>query len=156
MNRASAFGRANEVATVNAWSAISYDLHKDRPEDNDPDAISLRDLRRYTPFVSEAAEAHVYASIPHLGMAVYSSALYTYMFDKVIAEDFFQQFDQHNLLAGDTPMRYRRLVLEPGGSMSANDLAKNFLGRPQNMTAFQKWMGEEFESAPQSKPASEH
>jgi hypothetical protein len=33
------------------------------------------------------------------------------MFDKVIAEDFFQQFDQHNLLAGDTPMRYRRLVL---------------------------------------------
>jgi thimet oligopeptidase len=47
-------------------------------------------------------------------------------------------------------------VLEPGGSMSANDLVKNFLGRPQNMTAFQKWMGEEFESAPKSKLASEH
>jgi hypothetical protein len=30
--------------------------------------------------------------------------------------------------------------------MSANDLVKNFLGRPQNMTAFQNWMGEEFES----------
>jgi len=40
--------------------------------------------------------------------------------------------------------------------MSANDLVKNFLGRPQNMTAFQKWMGEEFESAPKSKLASEH
>jgi thimet oligopeptidase len=46
--------------------------------------------------------------------------------------------------------------LEPGGSMSANDLVKNFLGRPQNMMAFQKWMGEEFESAPQSEAASEH
>jgi thimet oligopeptidase len=78
------------------------------------------------------------------------------MWDLVIAEDFFQQFDQHNLFTGDTPMRYRRLVLEPGGSMSANDLVKNFLGRPQNMTAFQKWMGEEFESALHSKPASEH
>jgi len=36
-------------------------------------------------------------------------------------------------------------VLEPGGSVSANDLVKNFLGRDQNMNAFQKWMGEEFE-----------
>jgi len=42
-------------------------------------------------------------------------------------------------------MRYRHAVLEPGGSVSANDLVKNFLGREQNMDAFQKWMGEEFE-----------
>ena len=73
------------------------------------------------------------------------------MWDKVIAEDFFQQFDQQNLLAGEAPMRYRRPVLEPGGSMSANELVKNFLGRPQNMAAFQRWLGEEFESAPGSK-----
>ena len=58
------------------------------------------------------------------------------MWDKVIAEDFYPQFDHKNLSPGDTPMRYRRKVLEPGGSMSANDLVKNFLGRPQNMTAF--------------------
>jgi len=48
-------------------------------------------------------------------------------------------------------MRYRRVVLEPGGSMSANDLVKNFLGRPSNMTALQKWMGEEFNGT--SSPA---
>jgi thimet oligopeptidase len=41
-------------------------------------------------------------------------------------------------------MRYRRQVLEPGGSMSANDLVKNFLGRPQNIEAFKRWVGEEF------------
>jgi thimet oligopeptidase len=45
-------------------------------------------------------------------------------------------------------MRYRHTVLEPGGSMSANDLVRNFLGREQNMKAFQKWMGEEFEATP--------
>ncbi len=72
------------------------------------------------------------------------------MWDKVIAEDFFQQFNQQNLLAGEAPMRYRRTVLEPGGSMSANDLVKNFLGRPQSMAAFQRWLGEEFESAPKA------
>ncbi len=66
----------------------------------------------------------------------------------MIAEDFFQQFDQNNLLAGPTPMRYRRVVLEPGGSMSANDLVKNFLGRPQNMDAYKKWASQEFTSTP--------
>jgi thimet oligopeptidase len=72
------------------------------------------------------------------------------MWGKVIAEDFFQQFDQKNLLAGDVPMRYRRTVLEPGGSMSANDLVKNFLGRSQNTDAFQHWMAEEFANGAQS------
>ena len=69
------------------------------------------------------------------------------MWDEVIALDFFAQFDQGNPLTGSAPARYRRLVLEPGGSMSANDLVKNFLGRPQNMNALQHWMGQEFSAS---------
>src|SRR5581483_4112658 len=57
---------------------------------------------------------------------------------------------------GEAPMRYRLVVLEPGGSMSANDLVKNFLGRPQNMTAFQHWMGEEFEAASTAEKAADN
>jgi hypothetical protein len=30
--------------------------------------------------------------------------------------------------------------------MSANDLVKNFLGRPQNISALQHWMAEEFDN----------
>jgi thimet oligopeptidase len=146
MNRASAFNRAGGVAMNNAVSAISYDIYNDDPQNVDLDAIPPRDIRRYTLWTPLAADAHMYASVGHL--AGYSSAYYTYNWDEVIAEDFFQQFDQKNLLAGDAPMRYRRAVLEPGGSMSANDLVKNFLGRPQNMTAFQQWMGQEFEGVP--------
>ena len=149
MNRASAFGRANSVALQTAFSAISYDIYKDKPEKVDLDAVFPVDLRHYTLWVPTAEDAHAYTSFDHL--AGYSSAYYTYMWDKVIAEDFFQQFNQQNLLAGEAPMRYRRTVLEPGGSMSANDLVKNFLGRPQNMAAFQRWLGEEFESTPGSK-----
>ena len=149
MNRSSAFGRAGFVARQNALAAISYDIYKDQPRDVDLDVIPLRDFRHYTLLTPVTADAHGYASFNHL--AGYSSAYYTYMWDKVIAEDFFQQFDQKNLLAGDAPMRYRRTVLEPGGSMSANDLVKNFLGRPQSMTALQRWMGEEFENRPEGK-----
>ena len=144
MNRAAAFGRGGWVGRQNSFSAISYDIYKTKPEDVNLDAVTLDDARRYTLFIP-LPETHLWASFGHLGG--YSSAYYTYLWDKVIAEDFFLQFDHKNLLAGDAPMRYRRVVLEPGGSMSANDLVKNFLGRPQNMTALQHWMSEEFDGA---------
>jgi thimet oligopeptidase len=143
MNRASAFGRAGWVAQQLAYTAISYDLYKGNPKDADPDAIDDLDVRRYA-HVTRLPGTHFYASFGHL--AGYSSAYYTYLWDKVIAEDFFTQFNQQNLLAGEAPMRYRRVVLEPGGSVSANDLVGHFVGRAQNLTAFQRWMNEEFES----------
>jgi thimet oligopeptidase len=149
MNRASAFGRGAWVARQNSFTAISYNIYKTKPGDVDLDAVTLDANRRYTLF-TPLPETHVWASFGHLGG--YSSAYYTYLWDKVIAEDFFLQFDHKNLLAGDAPMRYRRIVLEPGGSMSANDLVRNFLGRPQNMTALQHWMAEEFDGPTSSKP----
>lgn len=144
MNRALAFGRAGYVTQQIAFAAISYDMYKDNPEDVDPNTVVMSDFRRYVPLKVIPESGDFYCSFDHL--TNYSSAYYTYMWDLVIAEDFFQQFDQKDLLAGPTPMRYRHVVLEPGGSESANDLVKNFLGRPQNMTAIQKWMEEEFTS----------
>ena len=141
MNRASAFGRGTWAVTQNEYTAVSYDLYKSNPKTTDPDTVTQQAVRRYT-LLTQTPGTHMWASFTHL--SGYSSAYYTYLWDKVIAEDFFRQFDQENLLAGETPMRYRKVVLEPGGTMSANDLVKNFLGRPQNMTAFEHWMSEEF------------
>jgi thimet oligopeptidase len=141
MKRASAFGRAAGVDQQGGYAALSYEIYDADPKDVDVDAIADRDMRKYTPF-TPLPGTHMYASFGHL--AGYSSAYYTYMWDKVIAEDFFEQFDANNLLAGDTPMRYRRTVLEPGGSVSANDLVKNFLGRPQSMEPLKRWMAVEF------------
>jgi len=141
MNRASAFGRASYVGQQNAYTALSFEIYASKPQDVNLDAIADRDTTQYTPF-APLAGTHFYASFGHL--AGYSSSYYTYMWDKVIAEDFFEQFDSKNLLAGDTPLRYRRTVLEPGGSVSANDLVKNFLGRTQSMDALKRWMAAEF------------
>ncbi len=142
MNRASAFGRGAWACRQNALTAISYNIYKTKPEEVNLDAVTNDANRRYTLF-TPLPGTHMWASFGHLGG--YSSAYYTYLWDKVIAEDFFLQFDHHNLLAGEAPMKYRRVVLEPGGSMSANDLVKNFLGRPANMTALEHWMAEEFD-----------
>jgi Zn-dependent oligopeptidase len=152
MNRASAFGRGGWVARQNSLTAISYEIYKDKPQDVDLDAVTNGAARQYTDF-TPLPGTHFYTAFPHL--AGYSSSYYTYLWDKVIAEDFFMQFDQDDLLAGPTPMRYRREVLEPGGSESANDLVKNFLGRPQNMNAFEHWMGQEFDSAAETTKAGQ-
>ena len=150
MNRASAFGRAGWVSQQVTYTAISYDIYKTKPQDVDLDTVATADQKKYTPF-TPLTGTHMYAAFGHL--AGYSSAYYTYLWDKVIAEDFFSQFDHNNLLAGEAPMRYRHTVLQPGGSVSANDLVKNFLGREQNMDAFQKWMGEEFAPAAMAQRA---
>jgi thimet oligopeptidase len=146
MNRASAFGRGVSVSFQNALSATLYEIYKSKPEDVDLESVVLGDVHRYTPFATIPQQAYFYASFNHL--AGYSSSYYTYMWDKVIAEDFFRQFNQKNPMSGDTPMRYRHQVLEPGGSVSANTLVKNFLGRPQNTDAFKEWLNEEFSSPP--------
>jgi thimet oligopeptidase len=145
MNRASAYGRASDTSQQNSYTALSYEIYDTKPQDVDLDVITDRTTVKYTPY-KPLAGTHMYASFGHLGG--YSSAYYTYMWDKVIALDFFEQFDSTNLLAGDTPLRYRRAVLEPGGSVSANDLVKNFLGRPQSMGALQRWIAAEFDAAP--------
>jgi thimet oligopeptidase len=142
MKRASAFGRASYVGQQNGYTALSYEIYDAKPEDVDLDKIANADALKYTLFTAPA-DTHMYASFGHL--AGYSSAYYTYMWDKVIAEDFFEQFNSENLLAGDAPLRYRRTVLEPGGSESANDLVKHFLGRPQSIGALQRWMRAEFD-----------
>ena len=68
--------------------------------------------------------------------------------DKVIAEDFYAQFNSKDPFADNTAMRYRQQLWEPGGSKSANDLVTAFVRRPQNMTAFKTWMNEEFVALP--------
>jgi len=148
MNRAGAFGRANSTAAQISYTAISYDIYKGNPKNVDLDAVTLADTKRYT-LITPPTGTHMYASFGHLSS--YSSAYYTYMWDKVIAEDFVTKFDRSNLLAPAPAARYRHLVLEPGGSTSANDLVKNFLGRTQNMAAFEHWLSEEFESAAAKK-----
>jgi thimet oligopeptidase len=144
MNRASAFARGNQMMRQNSFTAISYDIYKTDPKKVNLDQVAYEDTKRYSE-IKPTPDTHMYASFGHL--AGYSSAYYTYMWDKVIALDFFDHFDQMNLLAGDAPMRYRRAVLEPGGSKPANDLVNGFLGRPQDTKAFEKWLSQEFEPA---------
>jgi thimet oligopeptidase len=145
MNRASAFGRADGVRTQLFYTSYSLDVHSQPAEELDPDALLEQGYKRMMPY--EWVDGNrMYSSFTHL--IGYSSNYYTYMFDKVIALDFFAQFDRSNLLEGPTAMRYRRAILEPGGSKPGTQLITDFLGRQQRMDAFAEWVGEEFAGSP--------
>jgi thimet oligopeptidase len=144
MNRASAFGRASWVQRQLFYSTYALNLHDRAPEAIDLDGLLKADYTRFYPYPFVDGN-RFYDSFTHL--MGYSSNYYTYLLDKVIALDFFSQFDKRDLLGGEAAMRYRRAVLEPGGSKPGTELVSGFLGRPQNLDAFKLWMGEEFASA---------
>jgi len=141
MNHASAFGRADGIRTQLVYTSYSLDTHNADPATLDLDALLLAEYKRFSPYAWIDGN-RMYASFGHL--VGYSSNYYTYLFDKAIALDFFAQFDSDDLLAGPAGMRYRRSVLEPGGSKPAANLVRDFLGREQSLDAFKAWIGEEF------------
>lgn len=141
MLKADAFGRGIGYERQISLANYSLELHDRAPEQVNVEAMWKQASIQGSPWQWVDGN-HGFATFTHL--MGYSSNYYTYSLSKVIALDFFNQFDKENLLDGPAAMRYRKTVLEPGGSMSANDLVKNFLGRPQSYEAFKVWMNEEF------------
>jgi thimet oligopeptidase len=141
MNRADTYGRASGQQRQLMYAAISLDFHTLPPATLDFDGTYRRDFERYNTFAFVPGD-HLWASFTHLNG--YSSNYYTYVLDKVIALDFFAQFDPHDLLGGPTGMRYRRTVLAPGATQPAAQLVSGFLGREPNLDAYRRWMLAEF------------
>ncbi len=141
MNRASAFGRGNGVRGQLFYTRFSLDLHNMDPAGIDLDTSLHAGYTAALPYTWVDGN-RLYSSFTHL--VGYSSNYYTYLFDKVIALDFFQQFDANNLVDGPAALRYRKQVLEPGGSQPGDMLVQNFLHRAQSLQGFEAWLTEEF------------
>src|ERR1700682_2149620 len=152
-NRADAFGRGLWARRQLVYTNVSFDLHNTTPDPAKLEKAVADNIKRFLPYRPIEGD-HEIAAFVHL--AGYSSAYYTYLWDKVIAEDFFNKFDRNDLLAPEIALRYRSTVLEKTGSMPANDLVKSFLGRTQTMDAFVILLNQEFERLPSDAKASGH
>jgi thimet oligopeptidase len=142
MKLAGAFGRADWVRAQLYYTTLSLDLHDQDPAGLDLDAITRELFESLQPWTWLEGN-RMYASFGHL--TGYSSNYYTYAFDKVIALDFFAQFDPADLLGCDAGSRYRKTVLEQGGSKPGRQMVRDFLGRDEEFQAFSNWLNEEFE-----------
>ena len=139
MNRAGAFGRADFVRTQLFYTTYSLDTHRLDPARLDLDLLLREQYQHFLPY--EWVDGNrMFASFTHL--TGYSSNYYTYLYDKVIALDFFSEFAADDLLAEAITRRYREEVLEPGGSKPGRELVRAFLNREQNPNALTSWLGE--------------
>ena len=143
MSRADTFGRASGQQRQLVFTAVSLDFHTLPPATLDFDAVYRRNFERFSTDAFVPGD-HMWASFTHLNG--YSSNYYTYVLDKVIALDFFAQFDARDLLGGPAGMRYRQAVLAPGATQPAAQLARDFLGREPNLDAYRRWMLAEFDA----------
>ncbi len=80
------------------------------------------------------------ASFGHL-MGGYDSAYYGYMWSEVFGDDMFSRFEDEGVTNPAVGMAYRREVLEKGGSLDADEMLVNFLGRKPDNAAFLRKLG---------------
>jgi thimet oligopeptidase len=137
MKRADEFGKALGVLRQMVFARTSLSYY-----DRDPSEVNTSEMVKkieadYIPF-KHVDGTHFQCAFGHLNG--YSAVYYTYMWSLVIAKDMFSAFDSNNLFEPTVARKYRDSVLAPGGAKPAAKLVEDFLGRPFNSKAWERWL----------------
>jgi thimet oligopeptidase len=137
MKAADEYGKGLLVRQQMFYAATSLELHRREPEGLDTTRLVAELQERYTPF-RHVDGTYFQESFGHLDG--YSAIYYTYMWSLVIAKDLFGPFRAAGIMDAAVARRYRKAILEPGGSKPAAELVKGFLGRPHGFEAYEAWL----------------
>lgn len=140
MREADEFGKGVHIMRQLFYARLSLSYH-----DRDPKGMDLLETlkatqKSYNPY-PYAPKTHVYSNFGHL--AGYSSMYYTYMWSLVIAKDIIQTFEKAGFEDASLAKKYRETILDPGGTVDASIMVKNFLGREYGFEAFDAWLKDE-------------
>jgi thimet oligopeptidase len=140
MRKADRFGKGLWATQQLFYASLSLKYHQESPAKLNQLELLKTLQKKYTPFAYvEGTKFHT--SFGHL--VGYSSMYYTYLWSLVIAKDLLSPFEKKGLLSTDVSYAYRDKLLAAGGTKDAADLVKDFLGRPYNFKAFEKYLSEQ-------------
>lgn len=75
------------------------------------------------------------AAFGHL-LGGYDAAYYGYLWAEIIGDDLFSRFENEGVLSNSVGVDYKNKILRPGGTVPAEIMVKDFLGRKWNNEAF--------------------
>lgn len=119
-----------------AYSALDLAYHL--PEYAGDSTATLIDV--YARHGMEYQEGtHLQSGFPHL--FGYECGYYNYLWSQAIGDDLYTRFEAAGPLDPATGAQYRRTVLERGGSVDADVMVREFLGREPSNAAFLRGIG---------------
>jgi oligopeptidase A len=101
----------------------------------------LNEVRAEVAVIEHSAEQRLQHSFSHIFAGGYSAGYYSYKWAQVLSADAYSAFEESGLFDIDTGRRYRREILEVGGSRDALDSFKAFRGREPSITALLRHQG---------------
>lgn len=141
MKAADEFGKALAARQQMFYASLSLNYYHLDPNSFDLMGL-LKELQQRYSYTPYEEGTHFNYSFGHLDG--YSAIYYTYMWSLSLAKDLFSPFKEYGLLNPDIAKHYRNTILAPGGSKDANTLVEDFLGRPFQFEAFEKWLSAPF------------
>lgn len=132
------FGAGGTYLRQNFFAQYDMTLHTaPKTPDTTQTYFSLTKKIRGLPLtkgtIPQAAFGHI--------MGGYDAGYYGYLWSEVIAEDFFGEFEKRGVFNPETGLKFRREILEKGGTLEEEDMVKNFLGRKEDIAPFLKSIG---------------
>eukprot|EP01102_Stenamoeba_stenopodia_P005252 TRINITY_DN15804_c0_g1_i1.p1 TRINITY_DN15804_c0_g1~~TRINITY_DN15804_c0_g1_i1.p1 ORF type:complete len:404 (+),score=94.29 TRINITY_DN15804_c0_g1_i1:46-1212(+) len=143
LNDGDEFGKGLYVSQQMFYAAVSLNYYNREDGGEFDTTAKLKELQeKYTTF-KYVEDTYFQLSFGHLDG--YSAIYYTYMWSLVIAKDLFTEFQRDGLMNSEVSTRYRRVILEPGGSKEAAQLVRDFLGRDYKFDAYERWLNQQLE-----------
>ena len=102
---------------------------------------ALDEVRAEVAVIQRGSYDRLQHSFSHIFAGGYSAGYYSYKWAEVLSADAYSAFEESGLFDRDTGRRYRREILEVGGSRDALDSFKAFRGREPSITALLRHQG---------------
>lgn len=132
------FGSGGMYLRQNFFAQYDMNLHTAQKT---PDTTKLYfDLTKKIRGLPLTKGTYPQAAFGHI-MGGYDAGYYGYLWSEVIAEDFFSEFAKNGLQNPETGLKFRREILEKGGTLDEEVMVENFLGRKVSNEPFLKSIG---------------
>lgn len=138
MLSAECFGKGLFVRRQVALSMLSLSYYSHDPATFDTHEIMKKIQMQYMGMFPHVEGTNFELNFEHLDG--YSAIYYTYMWSLVISKDLFSPFQEKGIMHHETSMKYRKSILQPGGTEDAGHMVKNFLGREYSFDPFIAWL----------------